>query len=90
MVYDKERVKIKFDSLYHVRFVWNKAVGAFNEKQEIPDLLALKAEFTFLSDVSAAILQQKNRDFIEFKQQFLNKNRKTKVHHPRFKKKGEA
>jgi putative transposase len=71
------------------RFVWNKAVGAFNEKQEIPSLIALKAEFTFLSDVSAAILQQKQRDFIEFKQQFFNKSRKTKVQRPRFKKKGQ-
>jgi putative transposase len=44
-------------------------------------------EFEFLKEVSAATLQQKHRDFIEFKKQYFNKKRKTKLGRPSFKKK---
>ena len=48
----------------------------------------MKVEFNFLNDVSCAILQQKIRDFIEFKKQFFNTKRKLKVQRPTFKKRG--
>ena len=40
-----------------------------------------------MQEVSAGALQQKQRDFLEFKKQFFNKNRKSVVRHPKFKKK---
>lgn len=69
------------------RFVWNNAVAQFNEKIEPKSIPLLKIDFPFLGDVSCAILQQKQRDFIEFKKQFFSKSRKSKLQRPRFKKK---
>jgi putative transposase len=70
----------------NVRFVWNKWVEAFNDKtKQQPTLMALKKEFPFLADCSAAALQQKDRDFQEFKRQFFGKTRKKKVGRPCFK-----
>lgn len=76
-----------------VRFVWNQLVDDFNNynKEDAPTnrtIPILKEEFGFLSDVSCATLQQKQRDFIEYKSQFFNNGRKTKVARPVFKKKG--
>ena len=72
-----------------VRFVWNRLVDAFNDRdrkeQPLPDL---KIENPFLNEVSCAILQQKTRDFIEFKKQFFNPKRKLKLPRPKFKKRG--
>ena len=71
------------------RFVWNNLVNAFNNKEtESKTLPELKVEFNFLNDVSCAILQQKIRDFFEFKKQFFNTKRKLKVRRPTFKKRG--
>ena len=62
-----------------VRFVWNNLVHCFNDKDEKEKTLPeLKVAFNFLNDVSCAILQQKIRDFIEFKKQFFNPNRHKK------------
>lgn len=71
------------------RFVWNNAVAQFNEKIEPKSIPLLKLDFSFLGDVSCAILQQKQRDFSEFKKQFFSKSRKSKMQRPRFKKKGQ-
>lgn len=70
------------------RFVWNNAVAGFNEKAEMPSIPALKVLHPFLADVSCSILQQKQRDFLEFKTQFFSKTRKAKIARPRFKKRG--
>ena len=71
------------------RFVWNNLVNAFNNTEtESKTLPELKVEFNFLNDVSCAILQQKIRDFLEFKKQFFNTKRKLKVRRPTFKKRG--
>lgn len=77
------------------RFVWNQLVENFNEwsPNVTPTKISSKilkdnAEFAFLNEVSAAILQQKERDFIELKKQFFNKKRKKKLGRPKFKKKG--
>ena len=45
--------------------------------------------YAFLNEVSSAALQQKDMDFIEFKNQFFNKNRKKSLGHPKFKKRGQ-
>ena len=88
-LYPSKGQEIKFSMAFgHCRFVYNKLVESFNNKVESKTLPQLKSEFSFLSDVSCATLQQKYRDFIEFKQQFFNKSRKTKLGKPRFKKRG--
>ena len=70
------------------RFVWNQFVDAFNNKEEKEKTVPqLKIEFPFLNTVSCAVLQQKQRDIIEFKSQFFNPKRKIKVDRPAFKKK---
>jgi len=72
------------------RFVWNKLVENFNDSDDsIVTEKTLKdtPEFEFLKEVSAATLQQKHRDFIEFKKQYFNKKRKIKLGRPKFKKK---
>ncbi len=76
-----------------VRFVWNQLVEDFNnhKKGETPKnktVATLKKEFDFLSEVSCATLQQKQRDFVKYKDQFFNKDRKTKIGLPVFKKRG--
>ncbi len=73
-----------------VRFVWNKLVENFNNGgKEVVTEKTLKdqEEFNFLKEVSASPLQQKTKDFIEFKKQFFNKKRKIKLGKPKFKKK---
>lgn len=76
-----------------VRFVWNKHVAAFNSygvegpiQQVTSKRLKDTDSFSFLNEVSAAALQQKERDFEEFKKQFFNKSRKKKVGRVKFKK----
>ena len=71
------------------RFVWNNLVNSFNNKEvKEKTLPELKVDFNFLNDVSCATLQQKIRDFREYKKQFFNPKRKSKLQRPRFKKRG--
>ena len=76
-----------------VRFVWNKLVENFNDKENDvivnEKILKDKLEFSFLKEVSAATLQQKRADFYEFKKQYFNKKRKVKLGRPKFKKKSK-
>jgi putative transposase len=76
------------------RFVWNHLVANFNAygTEEFKPILNEKIlkdnpEFSFLKDVSATALQQKQRDFDETKKQFFNKKRKVKLGRMKFKKK---
>jgi putative transposase len=72
------------------RFVWNKLVENFNNNDGSivnEKTLKDKKEFEFLKEVSASTLQQKHKDFIEFKKQYFNKKRKVKLGRPQFKKK---
>lgn len=72
------------------RFVWNKLVENFNNgcKEVVTEkILKDQEEFEFLKEVSAATLQQKRMDFVEFKKQYFNKSRKAKLGRPQFKKK---
>ncbi len=70
-----------------VRKVWNCAVAEFLEKKPMVSSTELRKEFDFMTEVSAAALQQKQRDFIEFKNQFFDKKRKKPLGPPTFKKK---
>lgn len=76
------------------RFIWNKCVEAFesydkvkNPSPKIPTKKDLESEFPWLNEVSAASLQQKTRDFEEFKKQYFNKDRKNKIEEPNYKSK---
>jgi putative transposase len=78
-----------------VRFLWNKHVSAFYSYANIgpnpvitSKILKDNPEYKWLNDVSAGVLQQKDRDFIEFKRQYFSKKRKAKLGLPKFKKKG--
>lgn len=77
-----------------VRVIWNANVDSFNsydkETNSNPKIIEKKdliASKPWLNDVSAAAIQQKIRDFNEAKKQFFNKNRKTEIGRPSFKKK---
>lgn len=74
------------------RLVWNNMVADFNnieiKNAKIKSIPELKQDFNFLNEVSCVILQQKQRDFLEFKKQFFSKTRKVKLKKPKFKRKG--
>jgi putative transposase len=76
-----------------VRLVWNELVANFNlyGSDEFVDRLSekqVKEKYEFMSEVSAASLQQKRMDFSETKSQYFNKKRKVSLGRMRFKKKG--
>ena len=77
-----------------VRFYYNQQVALFNSydkesnpKPEFKSSTLIRQEFEWMQEVSAAALQQKEIDFKEFKKQLFNKNRKSKLGFPKFKKK---
>ena len=79
-----------------VRFLWNQHVKAFNSwshtgpnKVVTSKILKDTPEYSWLNNVSAAALQQKDIDFSEFKKQYFNKKRKKKLGRPQFKKRGQ-
>lgn len=81
-------------SFGHTRFVWNKLVENFNSwspsTKPTPlneKILKDTPDFSWLNEVSAAILQQKRIDFDNTKKQFFNKKRKVKLGRMRFKSK---
>lgn len=66
-----------------VRVIWNACVESFNSYDKelnpipkMPGKLDLVEEKPWLNEVSAATLQQKQRDFIEFSKQYFSKSRK--------------
>jgi len=76
------------------RFIWNNYIETFksydeykNSKPKYKTPKQLKAEFSWLSEVSQATLQQKIRDFEQTKTQFFNKKRKTIIGYPKYKNK---
>ena len=79
-----------------IRVIWNANVDSFNSynKETNPNPKTIEKkdlidDKPWLNDVSATAIQQKIRDFNETKKQFFNKNRKTKIGRPSFKKKSE-
>ena len=94
-IYPNNTQQIKLSKTFGcVRFIWNQLVEDFNNYKETEvqktdkTVVEIKKEFNFLSEVSCAVLQQKHRDFLSFKQQFFSKNRKIKTGIPTFKKRG--
>lgn len=77
-----------------VRVIWNACAESFNSYDKdlnpSPVILTKKdlvSDKPWLNDVSAAALQQKQRDFMEFSKQFFSKGRKKKLGRPVFKSK---
>ena len=77
-----------------VRIIWNACVDSFNSydketnpNPKFPTKSDLVIEKPWLNEVSAATLQQKQWDFIEFSRQYFNNNRKEKFGRPNYKNK---
>jgi putative transposase len=88
-IYPNKTQEVKLSKSFGcVRFLWNNNVAKFNIKENI-NLMPLKSEYPFLNEVSCGMLQQKQRDFIEYKKQFFSKKRKKSIGRPKFKKKGQ-
>jgi len=75
-----------------VRVVWNHNVEVFNKfdktkAEQAPPLTttSLRKQFEWMSEVSAAALQQKEIDFRSFKKNYFSKTRKKKIGRPQFK-----
>jgi len=75
-----------------VRVVWNHNVEVFNkfDKNQTEQLqplttTQLKQKHEWMSEVSAAALQQKEMDFKTFKKNYFSKSRKKKIGRPAFK-----
>jgi putative transposase len=77
-----------------VRFLWNQLVNSFNNSNLGPTLpqdeKIIKELNPWMGDCISYALQQKRIDFVEFRKQFFNKKRKTKLGRPAYKKKGVA
>jgi transposase len=56
--------------------------------KERPSVKMLREEFEWMKDISSAALGESRRNFEKTEKQFFNKNRKTEIGKPRFKKKG--
>lgn len=76
------------------RFYWNQLVATFrsydkatNSNPQFATQKELKQSYPWLSEVSAAALQQKYRDFQQFQRQLFNNSRKKPLGFPKFKKK---
>lgn len=75
-----------------VRVVWNHNVEMFNkfdknltEQGQALTTTQLKQKYEWMSEVSAAALQQKEIDFKTFKKNYFSKTRKKKIGRPSFK-----
>ena len=88
-IYPTQTQKVLLNKTFGcVRFVWNYNVECFNNNTDNTfSVKDLRAEHSFLKEVSAAALQQKERDFSEFKKQYFSKSRKKRLGKPTFKKK---
>ena len=67
--------------------LFNSYDKGINPNPKFPTKSDLVIEKPWLNEVSAATLQQKQRDFIEFSRQYFNKNRKEKLGKPNYKNK---
>ena len=75
------------------RYVWNELTSNLNLYFKKSDGYEPKLNYNkliedgdeFLKEVSSVILQQKARDFVEFKKQFFNKRRKVRYGKPNYK-----
>lgn len=72
-----------------VRQFWNHCVDSWNKKEKPNSAITFRNsdDKKYMSDVSAAAIQQKERDFLEFKNQRFAKTRKKQLGSPKFKSK---
>lgn len=74
-----------------VRVLWNINVKNFNSfctngpNKPSETSTQIRNKFEWMTEVSAAALQQKEKDFFEFREQYFSKSRKSKVGRPSFK-----
>lgn len=87
-IYPTEEQKVLLAKSFGcVRFFWNHRVDSFNKRElEVKSTTELRKEFPWMQEVSASILQQKERDFIKFKHSFFSKTRKIRIWRCSFKK----
>lgn len=75
-----------------VRFLWNQMVSSFNSYGKGPtipeDEKVIKERNSWLNECISYAIQQKRLDWVEFKKQYFNKKRATKIGRPSYKKKG--
>jgi len=85
---NKQQVLIN-KTLGRVRYAWNQWVENFNKPKDkekvFKTVKQLRSENEWMKEVSARAVQQKERDFKEFKNQFFNNKRKSKLGRPNFK-----
>lgn len=79
-----------------VRYFWNQQVATFNsydkETNPNPEYKTTKQwrdEIEWMKEVSFTSIQQKERDFDEFRRQRFSKTRKKAIKNPKFKKKSD-
>lgn len=97
-IYPNRSQEILFSKTFGcVRLIWNANVASFNSydkdnnpKPNIIQKSDLVLDRPWLSEVSAAAIQQKVMDFKETVKQYFSKNRKKKIGRPSFKKKGNT
>lgn len=97
-IYPNRSQEILFSKTFGcVRLIWNANVASFNSydkdinpKPNIIQKSDLIDNKPWLSEVSAAAIQQKVMDFKETLKQHFSKNRKKKIGRPSFKKKGNT
>ena len=91
-IYPTEEQKVLLNKTFGcVRVLWNINVKSFNSfcttgpNKPFETSTQIRYRFEWMSEVSAAALQQKEMDFKEFKKQYFSKARKSKVGRPSFK-----
>ncbi len=72
------------------RFVWNKCVERFNNKENINKVKYLRERFPFLKEVGSKPLNYVLRHFEATTKQFFNKKRKVKLGRPQFRSKNKS
>lgn len=87
---NKKQESLLLQTFGCVRKLWNYNVEIFNkntlDKHEKPmNSTQLRREFVYMKNVSSAALQQKERDFTQFKSSYFSKTRKNKIGRPKFK-----
>lgn len=93
-IYPDDKQKVLLEKTFGcVRVVWNRNVFVFNsyDKDSNPTPVyqsstAMRSEFDWMKEVSAAALQQKEIDFKTFKKNYFSKNRKNRIGRCAFKK----
>ena len=70
-----------------VRYAWNDWVSNFNKDNDrvFKTPKEFRDDLVWMKEVASVALNQKENDFREFKLQFFNKNRRTKLGRPKFK-----